>query len=125
MRYVMRILVLLLLAVLALPQNPAWAQRRGGWHRPHHTVVVGSAFYFGPSLWYPYSYPYPAYYYVAPYAAISTPPPIYVEKFEGTPNADSGEIFCPSSGDYYPDVEQCPNGWQRIIRPAETAAQGG
>ena len=42
-----------------------------------------------------------------------------VEKFEGKPDASAGEIYCPSLGQYYPDVQDCASGWQRIIRPAQ------
>ena len=123
MRSVIRLLVLLLVAVLALPQTASAAGRRSGGHPfHHHPVFVGSAFYFGPPMWYPY--PYPPYYYGPSYEATSTPPPIYVEKFEGTPNADSGDIYCPTLGQYYPDVQDCPNGWQRIIGAEASAAAG-
>ena len=113
-----RVLVLLLVAALALPEA-ALASRLGSrqQHSHHRTVFVGSAFYFG-APWYPwYGYPYPTYYYAPYYEATRTPPSIYVEKFEGRPDANSGEIYCPSLGEYYPDVEQCANGWQRNIRP--------
>ena len=43
---------------------------------------------------------------------------------EGTPNADSGDIYCPTLGQYYPDVQDCPNGWQRIIGAEASAAAG-
>jgi hypothetical protein len=122
MSRVIRILLALSVAVLALPSESAWAQRRGGFHHRHHTVVVG-AFFFGAPIW--YSYHYPPYYYGPYYEASSAPPSIYVEKFEGAPAANSGEIYCPSLGGYYPDVQECPVGWQRVIRPAEAAAQGG
>ncbi|MBV9191236.1 MAG: hypothetical protein JOZ85_12180 [Betaproteobacteria bacterium] len=108
-----RVLVLLLLAALAIPGAASAAGNRSH-HFHHRTVIVGSAFYFG-SPWYPYGYYYPPYYYGPSYEATSTPPSIYVEKFEGTPDADSGDIYCPSLGQYYPDAHDCPNGWQRII----------
>ena len=117
MRNVIRLALLLLVAALMLPDEASAAGRRSGGHHHfhHHTVVVGSAFYFG-APWYPwYAYPYPPYYYGPYYEATSTPPSIYVEKFEGTPDANSGDIYCPSLGQYYPDVQDCPNGWQRII----------
>ena len=122
MRYVMRIVLLLLVALIALPPNSAWAQRRGGWHHHRHTVIVGSAFYFGPPMW--YAHHYPPYYYGPLYEATETPPAMYIERFEGKPDASSGDIFCPASGQYYPDAQECANGWQRIIHPAGTAAQG-
>lgn len=113
-------MLVLSIAALVLP-GAAWAQRRGGFHHRPHTVVFGS-FFFGPPMW--YAYHSPPYYYGPFYEASSTPPSIYVEKFEGQPTAQSGEIFCPAAGQYYPDVQECANGWQRIIRPP-AAAQGG
>ena len=122
MRTVMRFL-LALVVVLALAPESAWAQRRG-YHHHHRTVIVGSAFYFGSPMWYGYHYP-PPYYYGPLYEATEALPAMYIEKFEGQPDANSGDIFCPASGAYYPDAQECANGWQRIIHPPATAAQGG
>ncbi len=119
MERVIRIL-LALMVVLALAPESAWAHGRGFHH--HRRIVVGT-FFVGAPLW--YGYHYPPYYYGPLYEASNTPPSLYVEKFEGKPDATSGEIYCASLGQYYPDVQECPSGWQRIIRPAETAAQGG
>lgn len=110
---VIRVAAVLVAIVLLAP--PAWAAGRRGHHHHHRTLVVGSAFYFG-APWYPHYYP--VYYYGPFYEAVSEPPAMYVEKFEGQPDANSGEIYCPSLGEYYPDVQECANGWQRIIRPA-------
>ena len=117
---VIRLLLFLLVAALVLPEDAfAAGNRRSGHHHYHHrTVFVGSAFYFG-SPWYPYGYYYPPYYYGPFYEATSVPPSVYVEKFEGKPDANSGEIYCPAAGLDYPDVQDCANGWQRIIRAAE------
>jgi hypothetical protein len=125
MHGVIRMLLLLLVATVALPEAASAAgNNRGSRHHHHRTVVVvGSAFYYGPPMW--YGYYYPPYYYGPFYEATSTPPSIYVEKFEGTPDANSGDIYCPSLGQYYPDVQDCPNGWQRIIDAAEPTAADG
>ncbi len=127
MHGVTRLLFWLLVAVVALPDAASAAGNNRGsrHHHSHHrtVVVIGSAFYYGPPMW--YGYHYPPYYYGPFYEATSTPPSIYVEKFEGTPDANSGDIYCPSLGQYYPDAQDCPNGWQRIIDGGEaTAAQG-
>ena len=117
---------MLLIAAVALPEMASAAGNNRGsrHHHVHHrTVVVGSAFYFGPPMW--YAYHYPPYYYGPYYEATSTPPSIYVEKFEGTPDASSVDIYCPSLGLYYPDARDCPNGWQRIIDAGETTAAQG
>ena len=121
MRSVIRLLYLLLVATLALPAPALAAGPSRHSHFHHRTVFVGSAFYFGPPMW--YAYHYPPYYYGPYYEATSTPPSVYVEKFEGTPDANSDDIYCPSLGEYYPDVQDCPNGWQRVIGAEASAAQ--
>ncbi len=59
----------------------------------------------------------PAYYpppvapvYVAPPAPVYAPPPAPVSYW----------YYCPSVGNYYPYVAQCPGGWQRVLpQPAQ------
>ena len=119
MKPVLRMMVAVLALVLALPDG-AWAQRRGSHH--HRTVFVGSAFYIGSPYWYPYPGPY---YYGPAFVATEMPPTVYIERFDGTPTADAGEIYCPSLDQHYPDIQDCPNGWQRVFRAAENADHGG
>lgn len=88
------------------------------WSGFHHrsTFFIGGTFF---SPWWPgyYYYPPPPYYYGPDFRAHYEMPGVYVEKFEGTPSADTvDDIFCPGASAYYPDVKECPNGWQRIIR---------
>ena len=101
---------------------------------PHHFHHHGQAVFFvgAPFLFWswPYGYYYapPPYYYGPDYVAREAMPPVYVEKFDGTPTPQTpGEIYCPSKTAHYPDVTDCPNGWQRIIRQpgAEAPAQSG
>ena len=98
-------------------------------HRFHHH---GRAVFFvgAPFLYYswPYGYYYapPPYYYGPDYAAHREMPEVYVEKFEGTPTPETkGEIYCPSLSAHYPDVKDCPGGWQRVIREGERSADSG
>jgi hypothetical protein len=45
-----------------------------------------------------------------------------VEKFEGAPTPETqGDIFCPDRGAYYPDVKECPGGWQRVFQASAPA----
>jgi hypothetical protein len=97
--------------------------------RPHRhgraVIFVSAPFVFW--AW-PYGYYYapPPYYYGPDYVARETLPPVYVEKFDGTPTPQTpDEIFCPSENAYYPDVQECPNGWQRIFRELYTAPPAG
>jgi len=54
------------------------------------------------------------------------PPSVYVEKFEGTPTPKTqGELFCAEHGAYYPDIQDCPGGWQRVFRAPQASAPAG
>ena len=88
---------------------------RTAW-RGHGRAFVGG-FYFGGPYW-PYYYGGP-YYYGPTYEATALPPSLYIERFDGQPGADAGELYCAALAAHYPDVPDCPNGWQRIIRPDE------
>jgi hypothetical protein len=94
---------------------------RTSWHHGHGRVFIGG-WYFGAPYW-PYYYGGPyygrPYYYGPTYEATSLPPELYIEKFDGTPGSDVGELYCPALAGHYPDVQDCPNGWQRIIRPPD------
>ena len=75
--------------------------------------------FFGAPYFYPWPYPTyfpPPYYYGPDYSQPRyDPPTVYVEKFSGTPTPQTqGEIFCPDKRGYYPVVQDCPGGWQRV-----------
>ena len=118
----MRTLALIALTVLTLADAAAaqFGTRvppRASWHG--HGRVFFGGYYFGAPYW-PYYYgPYYGrpYYYGPTYEATSLPPALYVEKFDGAPSNDAGELYCPALDAHYPDVQDCPSGWQRIIRP--------
>ena len=120
-------------SIVAAP-NGAWAGKRGGGHGSgahssgagggfHHSA--GGGFFIGAPFGYQY-YPYYPYYHYAPPPYYYDPdygkpqydlPTIYVEKFEGAPTPETqGDIFCPDRGAYYPEVQDCPGGWQREFR---------
>ncbi len=94
-------------------------------HRHHHhgraVIFVGAPFLYWS---WPYGYYYapPPYYYGPDYAPHQEMPSVYVERFDGTPTPQTpGEIYCPSKQAYYPEVQDCPSGWQRIIREEDEA----
>ena len=120
-------------SIVAAP-NGAWAGKRGGGHASgahssgagggfHHSA--GGGFFIGAPFGYQY-YPYYPYYHYAPPPYYYGPdygkprydlPTVYVEKFEGAPTPETqGDIFCPDRGAYYPEVQDCPGGWQREFR---------
>ena len=109
----------------SMPANGSSRPRR---HRSRAVIFIGAPFLFWS---WPYGYAYlpPPYYYGPDYSrAHEDLPDIYVEKFDGTPTPETaGDIYCPSASAYYPDVQDCPGGWQRVIREqgAEAPADSG
>jgi len=84
----------------------------GGWGRP------GFSFYFGlPYVYPPYYRPYiyPPYYYPPAYQ-VPSPPPVYIEPRRNPAYGSQNWSYCPSSDTYYPNVSECPEGWQ-AVRP--------
>ncbi len=130
MKSAARALVLVLAAMLAMGANDALARgrghghwsgsRSGAWHGGgHHHRHFVAGFYFGYPwyAWSPYPYSYgPPFYYAPDYVARVEPPTVYIEKFDGTPSADTqGFILCPSSDTAYPETKECPGGWARAL----------
>jgi hypothetical protein len=125
--------VVALAAALTAAPDETWAGGRGGGHRAgarsgsfhhhhgfHRRAFVGGTFFFG-APYYPWPYygypvePWPRYGYPAAFPSYS-PPTRYVEKYEDTPTPETKDwVFCPSAGASYPDVQECPGGWQRVI----------
>lgn len=70
-------------------------------HRPHYygrVVVFAAPFYAVPR----YYYPAPVYY---------APPPVYIEQ----PQAQGVWYYCADTQTYYPYVQSCASGWQRVL----------
>lgn len=85
----------------------AWADR----HHRHHSTHFGV--YVGP-VWGPVYYPPPRYYYEPPPTIVieRAPPPVYIE--QAAPQPDRYWYYCRASRAYYPYVNECPSGWQRV-----------
>lgn len=107
--------IVLLLACAALLVHDVSLAHGGdryyGGGRPRVGVFIG-----GP-LW-PWYYPLPpSYYYYPPVVTVPVAPPqppVYIERQSETPPAQSYWYYCNSSQAYYPYVQQCPEGWQRV-----------
>ena len=95
---------------------------RGGYGGGHWHGSVGiyvGAPFFGYGYGYPYYYPpyYPAYY---PPVVVQQQAPVYVEQNpqpapSAQPSAPTGYwYYCNDSRAYYPYVNECPSGWQRV-----------
>lgn len=109
-------LVLLLLA--GAGSGSAWADRgyRHGYGRGGYTqfgVVIGPG--WGPWL-YPPSYYYPPYQPIV----IERAPQVYIEQYAPAPAPapETGQTsywyYCNASRAYYPYVNECPSGWQKV-----------
>jgi hypothetical protein len=102
-----------LLLLLGLAAS-SLASAHGGGHRHHggHVrigVVVGAPLY---APWY-YRDPYP---YYPRTVIVPAQPPVYVEKAQAQSSAqpDGYWYYCGESQAYYPYVNDCPGGWQRL-----------
>lgn len=116
----MRQLKLILIgAVLfgALGANTAWANgghghghwggHHGGGHwRGHIGFFVGA-----PLFWYPQ----PAYYYPPAVVVVPAAPVVYVEQTPPAPPAQQYWYYCGNPQGYYPNVRECPSGWQKVL----------
>ena len=110
------------IAVGSLAGTSAWADRghfRGpapryyGYHYRYYDpwIGLGTGLLFGSALYWAATRPPPAVY-VAPEPVVVVPPP----------QATGGEwwYYCRAAGAYYPYVQQCPTGWERVPpHPAE------
>lgn len=84
---------------------------RGGHHRGHLRLGV---FIGSPAFWY---YPPPVYYYPS-VVAVPSSPPAYIERGDAQAAPEQSQAYwyyCADEKTYYPYVEQCPGGWQRVV----------
>lgn len=124
-------LILVLLGALA--SGSAIAQHRG--HGHGHGYGHGGNVRFGISLGFPIFgpsfypapyYAYPAYahrgpvYAYPPLVIEASPPPVYVERGVAPAPAQRDWYYCAASNVYYPEVGECPAGWQRVPAQAPT-----
>ena len=101
-------------------QSPSRAHQ-GHRHFPQSSVQFGV--YIGDP-WFPRPiYPYPVYgprvYVPAPVIIASPPPaPVYIERPAAPPARMTLEpgywYYCGPAGAYYPNVQDCPGGWQKV-----------
>ncbi len=93
----------------------------GGFQPAHHGrfgVFVGGPV-FWPGYYYPSYYSYPPYYdYPPDYSPVVVTPSLeYVEAGSTQPAPVEPQAYwyyCADTKSYYPYVEQCPAGWQRV-----------
>ncbi|MGE5493301.1 MAG: hypothetical protein ACM31P_18740 [Actinomycetota bacterium] len=104
---------LLLVGMAVAAASPAWAH--GG--SRHHGSRVGVGISIGAPLWPWYDPFYRPYYPPAVVAVPVAPPPpvVYIEQQAEIPPPQSYWYYCNSSRTYYPYVQQCPEGWQKVM----------
>jgi hypothetical protein len=109
--------------VLLLSAGECLAHRGGGHGRHFRGGNIG--FYWGGPMWgsgfWPY-YGWPSPYYYGPPMAVPVPvptqPPTYIER--GQDDDDDRPLpsgywyYCANPPGYYPDVTDCPVGWQQV-----------
>ena len=126
----------------ALAQRGGGGHDGGAWHGGGHGGGHGGThigigfgfpgFYWGPGFGYPYSpyyggYPYySSYPYYAGYQSYYPDEPVYVEPGPSTyiqrdmsSGAQGGEgqylYYCPDPAGYYPQLQNCPKGWLKVV----------
>ena len=103
-----------LVLVLLLGALAAGAADAHGRFRASVGVFIGAPIVLAPWYYYPYPYYYhPAYYY--PPAVVVAPRPAYVEPQAAPQRADPYWYYCPEARAYFPYVQQCAGGWQRVV----------
>jgi hypothetical protein len=115
---------MLLVSIGVLASGTAMAQHRGhghGYGGARLGLYLGApllaAAYYSPRYYPSYYNPYyPSPYYYPPAAVVSVPPPVYVEQrmAQAAPQAQGDWFYCAASRSYYPQVSECPSGWQRV-----------
>ena len=87
--------------------HPQGARHHGSGAR---VVIVGGPVY--PRYY--YARPYPYYYYPPPFFYYTpAPPPVYIEQPQLS--SEAYWYFCQATGTYYPYVQSCASGWQRML----------
>ena len=97
-----------------------WYGYGGGyWGYPAFSFYFGAPYYGYPLYGYPsYGYPSYAYPYYYPPGMITAPssPPVYIQ--QNPPSAQQNPpgywYYCNDPQGYYPDVKECPGGWQQV-----------
>ena len=100
------------LAAGGLAASPAFAW--GGHHHGHARVFLG--FNFGVPAYAPYYYAPAPVYYPAP-VVVQQQPMVYTERSDlAAPPAPQQNYwyYCAASRGYYPYVQDCPSGWERV-----------
>ena len=118
-----------LITMALFTASPAWAGREHGYGHPHLGFSIGVPLGFGVGFYgvqpyYPVRTYYPVPLYYGAYRQVYVPqvqqvpqPPAWVEQ---GPQQEAGQdqagfwYYCNNPQGYYPNVQQCPSGWNRV-----------
>jgi len=107
-----------LMLLVACSVGDVWAARNS---RSHSAIRFGVL--LGP-VWRPWPYSSPYYYPPYPPMMIDPPPSVYIEQYVPPPAelAPAAPVnywyYCEASKAYYPYVNECPTGWQKVLQQA-------
>lgn len=107
------------LCILGLASNAAWA---GGGHHGGHGHWGGGHWHSGISLYIgaPFFWPnyYAPVYYPQPVVVAPAPQVVYIEQAQAPiapPPVQQYWYYCANPQGYYPSVQQCSAGWQKVL----------
>ncbi|MEY4730481.1 MAG: hypothetical protein RL020_1639 [Pseudomonadota bacterium] len=106
------------LFIVGLASNTAWA---GGGHHGHGHGGGHWHGGFSLNIGAPFFWPYYAYapvYYPQPVVVAPAPQVVYIEQAQAPiapPQAQQYWYYCGNPQGYYPNVQQCPAGWQKVL----------
>ena len=91
----------------------------------HGRVFVGTHVFVGPGFWWPRPWWGPGWwgppYYNLPPVVVQQPA-IYAQPAP-SPEEQQYWYYCQRPQGYYPYVQQCPNGWMKVVPPATPPGQ--
>ena len=112
------------LFIVGLASNSAWA---GGGHHGGHGHGHGHwggghwrggvSLHLGAPFFWPY-YSYAPVYYPQPVVVAPAPQVVYVEQAQAPvapPSVQQYWYYCGNPQGYYPNVQACPSGWQKVL----------
>ncbi|MGB8337905.1 MAG: hypothetical protein WCD07_06740 [Burkholderiales bacterium] len=111
-----KILLVASIVFATLASSPAMAGGRGHWGgHGHGHWHSGFSLYLGLPLFWPY---YGPAYYPQPVVVAPAPQVVYVEQAQqpvAPPPVQQYWYYCGNPQGYYPNVQACPGGWQKVL----------
>ena len=111
------------LALMLFSSDIAWSRNgHGHWHRHFifgihmggPVILYGPEFFFGPGFYDRHAFPsWNRPYRLPPQTVAPITPPIYIQQEQSSMVQPQTRYwyYCLNPEGYYPDVDECPNGW--------------